>query len=62
VPEALTQVAVARLAWRSATEQARQRALAADAELRRRHPEIEVPPLHPRATRRLGEAGPMTSN
>jgi hypothetical protein len=45
--EALTQVADARRRWHAATEPIRQRALIADAELRRRHPKAEFPPLHP---------------
>jgi hypothetical protein len=44
--EALTEVAEARRRWHTATEQTRQQALAADAELRRRHPDTELPPLH----------------
>jgi conjugative relaxase-like TrwC/TraI family protein len=44
--EALTEVAEARRRWHAATEQDRQRALTADTELRRRHPEAELPPLH----------------
>ena len=44
--EALTEVAGARRRWHAATEQDRQRALIADTELRRRHPEAELPPLH----------------
>jgi hypothetical protein len=50
--EALTEVAKARRRWHSATERDRQQALTADTELRRRHPEAELPPLHP-----PGEAG-----
>jgi hypothetical protein len=45
--EALTEVADARRRWHTATERDRQRALIADTELRRRHPEAELPPLHP---------------
>jgi len=45
--EALTEVAEARRQWHDTTELDRQRALAADAELRRRHPDTELPPLHP---------------
>ncbi len=44
--EALTEVAEARRRWHAATELDRQRALTADTELRRRHPEAEIPPLH----------------
>jgi hypothetical protein len=44
---ALEQVAEARQAGHEATEDTRQRALAADTELRRRHPGIDLPPLHP---------------
>ena len=44
--EALTEVAEARRRWHAATELDRQRALIADTELRRRHPEAELPPLH----------------
>jgi conjugative relaxase-like TrwC/TraI family protein len=45
--EALTEVAEARRHWHAATEPDRQQAVAADAELRRRHPDLELPPLHP---------------
>jgi hypothetical protein len=45
--EALAEVAAARQRWHEATGPARQQALAADAELRRRHPDTELPPLHP---------------
>ena len=45
--EALTEVAGARRRWHAATELDRQRAFAADAELRRRHPDADLPPLHP---------------
>ena len=45
--EALTEVAEARRRWHAATELDRQRAQLADTELRRRHPDIELPPLHP---------------
>ena len=44
--EALTEVAETRRRWHTATDQNRQQALAADAELRRRHPNLELPPLH----------------
>ena len=44
--EALTEVAEARRRWHAATELDRQRAISADAELRRRYPESELPPLH----------------
>ena len=40
-------MAEARRRWHAATELTRQRALAADAELRRRYPDAELPPLHP---------------
>jgi hypothetical protein len=43
------------MAWHEVTEPARQRALAADAELRRRHRGIDLPPLHPQE-----EHGPRT--
>lgn len=43
--EALTEVSDARRRWHAATEMDRQRALIADAELRRRHPDAELPPL-----------------
>ncbi|MFC0557390.1 MobF family relaxase [Planotetraspora thailandica] len=36
----------AREAWHAETEQARQRAAQADQELRRRHPEADLPPIH----------------
>jgi conjugative relaxase-like TrwC/TraI family protein len=45
--EALTEVAEARQRWHAATEPDRQRALIADTELRRRHPDAELPPLQP---------------
>jgi conjugative relaxase-like TrwC/TraI family protein len=45
--EALTQVAAARRRWHAATESSRQQAVAADGELRRRYPDMELPPLHP---------------
>jgi hypothetical protein len=45
--EVLTEVAQARRRWHTATELNRQKALAADGELRRRHPDMELPPLHP---------------
>jgi len=44
--EALAEVAEARRGWHAATELDRQRALTADTELRRRHPDAELPPLH----------------
>lgn len=45
--EQLTQVDEARRRWHAATELDRQRALSADNELRRRHPDADLPPLHP---------------
>ena len=45
--EALAEVAEARRGWHAATELDRQRALIADTELRRRHPDAELPQLHP---------------
>ena len=45
--EALAEVAEARRRWHAATELDRRRAVAADAELRRRQPDAELPPLHP---------------
>jgi AAA domain len=45
--EALTEIAAARRAWHAATELDREKALMADTELRRRHPDAELPPLHP---------------
>jgi hypothetical protein len=45
--EALTEVAEARRRWHAATELNRQKAIAADSELRRRYPDMELPPLHP---------------
>jgi hypothetical protein len=45
--EAMAEVAEARRAWHEATEVVRQRALVADTELRRRHPGIDLTPLHP---------------
>jgi hypothetical protein len=68
--EALAEVAEARRRWHTATEQTRQQALATDAELRRRHPDTERPPLHvadepshaePEAEIRQTEAGPDPS-
>ncbi len=47
--EKLAEVADARRQWHAATEASRQRALAADTELRRRHPDSDLPPLHPDA-------------
>ena len=44
--EALTEVADARRAWHTATEDGRWRALIADSELRRRYPGIDLAPLH----------------
>jgi hypothetical protein len=44
--QALEQIAETRAAWHQATEPTRQRALAADAELRRRHPGIDLRPIH----------------
>jgi hypothetical protein len=49
--QALEHIAEARVAWHKATESARQRALAADTELRRRHSCIELSPLHPEEER-----------
>ena len=46
--ESLAEVAEARRRWHAATEPGRQEALLADAQLRRRYPELEVPTLHPR--------------
>jgi Protein of unknown function (DUF664) len=45
--QALEQMTEVRAAWYHATEPTRQRALAADTELCRRHPGIDLPPLHP---------------
>jgi hypothetical protein len=45
--ETLTEVAEARRQWHSATELDRHRAITADAELRRRHPNAELSPLYP---------------
>jgi hypothetical protein len=45
----LTEIADARRRWYAATEPSRQQGLAADAELRRRYPNMELPPLHPPA-------------
>jgi conjugative relaxase-like TrwC/TraI family protein len=44
--EKLAEIADARRQWHTTTETARQRALAADIELRRRHPDSDLPPLH----------------
>jgi hypothetical protein len=46
--EALTEIDQARRHWHAATEPRRQRAISADTELRRRHPDTDMPPLHPR--------------
>jgi conjugative relaxase-like TrwC/TraI family protein len=43
--EALTEITEARRRWYAATEPDRQRAISADAELRRRHPEAAIVPL-----------------
>jgi AAA domain len=59
--EALTEIAEARRRWHAATELDRQRALIADTELRRRHPEVELPPLHPPAEAAAGSAGQEAS-
>jgi hypothetical protein len=45
--EQLAEIDDARRAWHAATEESRQRALVADTELRRRHPGMDLPPLHP---------------
>ena len=45
--EALSEVAEARRRWHAVTELDRQRAVVADAELRRRYPDADLPPLHP---------------
>jgi len=65
--EALTEVAGARRRWHAATELDRQRGFAADAELRRRHPDADLPPLHPadessalKSAAATGQAGPGT--
>lgn len=52
--EALTEVAEARRRWHDAIELARQQALAADAQLRQRHPEADLPPLHSKESFRPG--------
>jgi len=44
--QGLTDVADTRRRWHTATEMTRQRALVADAELRRRYPDADLPPLH----------------
>jgi len=44
--QALEQAAEARAAWHQATEPGRQQAMTADTELRRRHPGIDLTPLH----------------
>jgi hypothetical protein len=44
--EALSEVANARRRWHDATELVRHEALDAEAELRRRYPGVELPPLH----------------
>jgi len=46
--QVLEEVADARQRWHAATERSRQQALAADAELRRRHPDAALPTLHSR--------------
>ena len=56
--EALTEIAEVRGRWHAATEQVRQRALDADSELRRRHPGIELPPLHSGAEETASVGGP----
>jgi hypothetical protein len=45
--EALTEIDQARQQWLAATETDRQRAVLADAELRRRHPDTQIPLLEP---------------
>ncbi|HEY7261653.1 MAG TPA: AAA family ATPase, partial [Trebonia sp.] len=47
--EDLTEIDQARRRWHAATELSRQQALMADTELRRRHPDVDLPPLHPEA-------------
>ena len=65
--EALTEVAEARRRWHESSEPARQRALAADTELRRRHPDQEMPRLHlddehrPEAGNEAAQAEPASS-
>ena len=58
--EQLTQIADARRAWNAATEASRQRALMADTELRCRHPDVELPPLHPPEEARGSGTAPET--
>lgn len=45
--EALTEIADARQRWHAATELNRQQAIAADGDLRRRYPDMELQPLRP---------------
>jgi hypothetical protein len=59
--EALTAIAEARRGWHAATEGPRQRALAADSELRRRHQGIELPPLRPSAEQASSARGPSAA-
>ncbi len=56
--QALEEAAEARQAWHDATDQARQQALAADTELRRRHPGIGLPPMQPQHEHSADAAGP----
>lgn len=46
--EALAEVVETRRRWHASTELVRQAALSADAELRRRHPDVNLPQLNPR--------------
>ena len=59
--EALTEVDQARRRWHAATEPARQRALDADTELRRRHPDADVPPFHPDPETTTGDSAQPAS-
>ena len=60
--EALTEVAEARRHWHAATELTRQQALAADAELRRRHPDTALPSLHSDQEAHRTEPGAATAH
>ena len=55
-------IAEARGRWHAATEHVRQRVLIGDGELRRRHPGIELPPLHPDAEEAADVVAPGTAS
>lgn len=60
--EELAEIDESRRLWHAATEASRQRALVADSELRRRHPGMELPPLHADEKLVLEPVGPDASS